>query len=70
MLRELKQDPTVHPNELVTFAEFLATAKHPELADCAEAWRLVDAYELEREFADHAAGGAQSLAAIRAACPR
>ena len=55
-LEELaSNDEGAHPNELVTLAEFLATAQAPGLKDCERALELMETYDLEAEFAGNAA---------------
>jgi tetratricopeptide (TPR) repeat protein len=69
-LEELRRGTAISKEELLSAAEFLATASG-SLRSCSEAWRLIDDHDLGRAFEGQASENEalRVLEAIAAACP-
>jgi len=64
---ELESGHQVNVEELLTYAEFLATSPTPSLVDCDRALEIIEKHDLRERLADNPQGRAD-LQAIDAAC--
>ncbi len=65
---QLAEGVSYPDEELLSYAEFLATCPDPELADCERAVEVVESYGLAQAFPGHA-GAEAILERIRRICP-